>query len=607
MSRSRTDRKRLACTLAASALLATLAATALLAFLPASAPPASASGRPERAAHPSALQGGAADLVWSTFLGGAQAEDDYALAVDAAGVVYMGGETASPNLATGGAAFPRLAGAQDGFIAGLTPAGDGLAFLTYLGGGAHDVVTDIVVDRDGSILVAGYTASADFPVTAGAYDARFGGQNDAFVARLDPTGARLLAATFLGGASNDYAETVRLDDAGNVYVSGETWSADMQATAGAFQTALAGASDMFVVRLDAGLAQAGYATFVGGRGDDCADCSMDVAGDGRATLVGKTNSTDMPVTAGAYDTTANGGYDAFVGRLVADGSALEYGTYLGGRGTECEEGCYVAVDGDGSTLLVGNTTSPDFPVSPGAPGQAGAGRDAVVARLSADGSQLAFSRRLAGSGTDVPRDVDIAADGSVLVVARTDSADFPVTADGFDPSYNGSGDVAAVRAFVAGLRIEPGEDRVALVAFNERAWTLTALTHEARALEAALGGIEIRPQTRIDLGIARAAELLAEPRPDAERAMIVLSDGLANPVPSEAVVQAADAARARAIQLFAVGFGQQLDEPLLRRVAGDAGRYYPAASAGALAHVFDQLTVRVPCSPTAYWPVRRRE
>lgn len=399
----------------------------------------------DRAAQPVKAPAGVADLVWSTFLGGVSREDVYALAVDAVGTVYVGGETSSPNLATSGVLGQRLSGVQDGFVAKIAPAGDRLEFLTYLGGSDRDYVTDMVIDRDGSILVAGYTSSADFPVTGGVWDTSFGGAMDGFVARLDPTGARILAATFLGGRANDYAETVRLDDAGMVYASGETWSADLPTTVGAFDTTHAGASDMFVARLDADLRVANYVTFVGGQGDDCADCSMDVAGDGRATLVSKTNSRDMPVTAAAYDTSPNGSYDAFLGRLAPDGRALEFGTYLGGGGIECEEGCYVAVDADGSTVLAGNTMSPDFPTVPAAPGSAGFGRDGVLARLSPDGRQLVLSRRLAGNGSDVPRDLDIAADGKVLLLARTDSANFPVTPDGFDPGYNGNGDIAVLR------------------------------------------------------------------------------------------------------------------------------------------------------------------
>ena len=118
-----------------------------------------------------------------------------------------------------------------------------------------------------------------------------------------------------------------------------------------------------MTKLDASGAALGYSTYLGGSGGD-GGFGIAVDGAGSAYVTGGTSSADFPTTPGAFDTTLNGGGDAFVTKLDASGAALGYSTYLGG--SDYDDGYGIALDGAGSAYLTGDTGSADFPTSAGA-------------------------------------------------------------------------------------------------------------------------------------------------------------------------------------------------------------------------------------------------
>jgi hypothetical protein len=140
-----------------------------------------------------------------------------------------------------------------------------LGWATYLGGSDNDSGYGIAVDAAGNAYVTGYTDSAGW-ATSGAYDTTYNGNDDAFVAKLDPTGSSLLYATYLGGSSDDCGHGIAVDAEGNAYVTGETWSSGW-ATAGAYDTAYDGdVEDVFVAKLSPTGSSLLYATYLGGGG-----------------------------------------------------------------------------------------------------------------------------------------------------------------------------------------------------------------------------------------------------------------------------------------------------------------------------------------------------
>ncbi len=191
--------------------------------------------------------------MWGTFLGGANSDDGFAIAVDDSGATYIAGRTYSDDLpATVGSFDTTFNGNNDVFVAKLSADGTSLEYLTYLGGSSFEEPRDIEVDGNGVAYVVGFTQSSDFPTTASCYDGGYNGSGDGFVVAVAADGASLVYATYLGGTSTDKVESIAMDSSSAVYVSGSTESNDFPTTGGAYATANAGDQDGFVVKLAEG-------------------------------------------------------------------------------------------------------------------------------------------------------------------------------------------------------------------------------------------------------------------------------------------------------------------------------------------------------------------
>jgi hypothetical protein len=394
-------------------------------------------------------------MAYSTFLGGAGADLGVSLAVNGSGEVYVTGSTTSDT------DFPIKVGAfdtdhnggTDAFLTKLNAAGTSLDYSTFLGGSAADAGSSITVDSSGYAYLTGSTGSADFPHTEGAFDTTHNGGTDAFVAKLSPAGdedADLIYSTFLGGGNSDSGAGIAVDSFGSAYLTGATASDTFTTTVGAFQRTFGGGTcgsepdtypcaDVFVTKLSADGSLAVYSTFLGGISSDSgADIALDNSGD--ACVTGSTGSSDFPYTESAFDTTHNGGTDAFVAKLTPAGGGatdLMYATFFGG--SQADSAASVALGDSGSAYVTGGTISPDLPTTPGAldpsyhggtcwrltdPGPC---TDAFVVKLSADGMNLDYGTYFAGGSDDAG--VGIAVDdlGSVYVTGGTGSGDLPTT------------------------------------------------------------------------------------------------------------------------------------------------------------------------------------
>jgi hypothetical protein len=164
-------------------------------------------------------------LIYSTYLGGSGTESGAAIAVDAAGNAYITGYTYSTNFPIQNAFQAANAGAPDGFLTKLNPAGSGLIFSTYLGGSSSDYGTDLAVSGTGDVYLSGYTQSTNFPL-ANPFRPANAGATDAFVSRFNPTASALVYSTYLGGLGDDQALSLAVDSVGNAYVTGYTQSAN---------------------------------------------------------------------------------------------------------------------------------------------------------------------------------------------------------------------------------------------------------------------------------------------------------------------------------------------------------------------------------------------
>ena len=326
----------------------------------------------------------------------------------------------------------------------------GLLYSTFLGGSGDDCSHRCVlaVDTSGSAYIAGMTLSSDFPTTAGVFDPVYNGAEDAFVAKLNAAGSDLSYATFLGGAGSDFAYSIAVDANGAAYLTGAA-SADFPTTQGTYSTNGGG---VFVTKLSATGDALAYSTFLG----DGAGYALAVDASGAAYVTGQTTSTAFPTTAGALDTSYNGGGDAFAVKLNATGSTLVYGTFLGGAAVEyggAEVGSNLVVDASGNLYLAGQTSSTDFPTTPNAFDAIANGlTDIFVAKLNADGTALLYSTYLGGIGSDAPHNIAVDGSGAVYVSGAVLGGGFPTTPGAFQNECLGGG----WDGFVAKLDTGPG-------------------------------------------------------------------------------------------------------------------------------------------------------
>jgi len=244
-------------------------------------------------------------------------------------------------------------GVPDAFVTKLNTTGTALVYSTYLGGGNADVGNGIAVDGACHASVTGSTASAAptaFPTTPGAFQtslATAAAVTDTFVTKLNTTGTALVYSTYLGGSAADVGNGIALDGVGNAYVTGETSSANFPTAGSPFQAALSIAPDAFVTKLNSSGTALVYSTYLGG---SAGDIGRGIAVDSldNAYVTGETGPagvpTPFPTTAGAFDTTFNGVIDAFIAKLMESPAAG------GGGGGGGGGGCFIAVAAFGSPM-----------------------------------------------------------------------------------------------------------------------------------------------------------------------------------------------------------------------------------------------------------------
>ncbi len=377
-------------------------------------------------------------LVYSTYIGGSDSDQGTGIAVDGNGSAYITGDTSSTDFpVTLGAFSGSLGGFDDAFVTKLSADGTSLLYSTYLGGSGGDSGAGIAVDQAGSAYVAGLTDSANLPVTAGSAQTTVGGSSDAFVSKISTDGTSLVYSTYLGGSDIEEVGGVAVDATGSAYVSGRTQSTDFPVT-NAFQPAFGGFVDAFATKVSPSGTSFDYSTYLGGSSYDTA-FAVAVDSTGHAYVAGTSESSDFPVTPGAFATSIHGINDAFVTKLSDNGMSLDYSTYLGGANTE--NGQAIAVDAAGSASVTGETDSADFPVTPGAVQPTYGGTvDAFVTTLSVGGDSLDSSTYLGGPGFEQGFGLAVDDAGGTFVTGRTNSIDFPVTAGAFQTSPGGSFD-----------------------------------------------------------------------------------------------------------------------------------------------------------------------
>lgn len=365
-----------------------------------------------------------------------------------------------------------------------------LVYATYFGGIGNESTAGIAVDSTGSVYVTGTLITASgFPVTPNAFQKTqntANGNGEVFITKFTPDGAGIVYSTLLGGSSTDVSTGLGLDAAGNAYVVGWTVSPDFPVR-NAFQSTLRGFPNVFLTKLNANGSDLLYSTYLGGTGNS--DFGTDIAVDasGNANITGDTQSTNFPVTPGAFRTThvrltlGSGNTDGFVAKfntnesgtasLVystfcdihapfsnsididsagnayvtgdtrvqkfnATGAALVYSFTIPDSAANIITGHHtsdIAVDAGGNAYVVGFTNSPGLQVVNGfQPGFGGGSFDGFLAKLNPSGTALLYSTYLGGENLDAASAVAVDAAGHAYVAGDSASANFPMR----DPIQN---------------------------------------------------------------------------------------------------------------------------------------------------------------------------
>ena len=410
-------------------------------------------------------------LVYSTYLGGSGGEHGdlgMGIAIDSSGSAYVVGTTDSADFPTTSGTYNRtFGGPRDVFVTKLNPSGSSLIYSTYLGGSGDYPwnMVGIAVDSSGNAYITGTTNSSIFPVTGSAFNQTFSGNGDGFITKLNPSGSSLVYSTFIGGSDADICSHIAVDSNGNAYVTGYTGSNDFPTTSGAYNQTFGGIVDGFITKLNPTGSSLIYSTYLGGSGYEYGN---DIAVDGNrsAYVTGYTYSDSFPTSSGAYSRTFAGNEDAFISKLNPSGSSLDYSTYLGGW--HIDVGHSIAVDSGGNAYVTGYTYSNDFPTTSGTYNQTFGDQgyqDAFVTKLNPSGSSLVYSTYLGGQSVDHGYGVAVDKGGNTYVTGVTHSGDFPTTANAYNRTFSGTGDVFISKLNPAGSSLLfstylgcPGED-----------------------------------------------------------------------------------------------------------------------------------------------------
>ena len=361
------------------------------------------------------------EIAFSTYIGSTTNSFGFTASYDNAGNLYAGAVVF-------GASYPTTAGAyQINFGMGVVDCGiskfssDGteLLYSTYIGGQGNEAPHSLIVNDNNELYILGTTSSANFPVSAGAFQSNHaGGANivavgfsyeigsDIFIAKLNGNGNALLASTYIGGSGNDglgtgtvleknYGDQFRgeivVDAAGNAYVATVTASSDFPIVNG-FSTNIGGALSGVIFKLSSNLQTLIWSTFSGGNSAESA-MSLQLAPDNSVYFTGGTTSAELPVTTGAYQSEKSSGVDGYIGHISADGSQLLACTYNGTTGFD--QNYFVQLDTEGFVYVVGQTTGA-YPVSEGVYANPNSGQ--YIQKFSSDLTTSIWSTTI-GSGS----------------------------------------------------------------------------------------------------------------------------------------------------------------------------------------------------------------
>ncbi len=314
-------------------------------------------------------------------------------------------------------------------------------FSTFFGGIGDDRIHKLVVDSEGNIIITGVTNSVDFH-TVNALQENYNGSSDVFITKFSSDGQDILFSTFLGGNATDIAASIAIDSSGNILITGETRSINFP-TLNPLQAEKDGYIDIFLTKISSTGALI-FSTFLGGSGDETGrDISFDSYDN--IILTGHTDSTDFPVTTGAYQETYGGGSnDAYITKILHDGQSLLYSTFLGGN--SLDGGTQIEVHDD-NIILSGVTASDNFNTTFNAVQRTltGGVRDCFLTVVDTSLNDIIYSSLFGGNNDEIGYGLTLDLDSNIILTGYTGSSDLPTTSRAFQTTHNGNKDIFVLK------------------------------------------------------------------------------------------------------------------------------------------------------------------
>jgi len=388
------------------------------------------------------------DRIWGTYYGGELDDESSGLQIDPDNNVVIAGWTNSAqNIATAGAYQTTISSLLlEGYLAKFTPSGQ-ILWATYYGGGLFDIISSISIDNGGYIFACGKTTSLSGISTPGAFQTTRGGNNDAFLVKFRTDGTRVWG-TYYGGELNEISAYCSVDNLGHVYLAGETNSVSGISTPGTWQFDYGGGdSDGFIAKMDTNGKDRLWGTYYGGSLDDNIwKCYSDQYG--HMLVCGSSNSSNGIASAGVYQETNAGVFDAFMASFDPYGQRI-WGSYYGGPN---DEQLMDIICSGSDVYAAGWTSSYSGISSPGSfQSLSGGGTDCFVARFNLSGQRI-WGTYYGGEEADYAFGLCAAQPGTIVITGGTSSTYNIATPDAFQNVNGGYGDAFLTSFTTEGIR-----------------------------------------------------------------------------------------------------------------------------------------------------------
>ena len=376
-------------------------------------------------------------LEFSTLLGGSGNDGSSSVKVDNQGNIYLLGGTTSLNFITKSAFNSTNSGENDIFVMKLNPTATKIIYSTYIGGNYYDSASHFSLDKNNDVIIGGSTNSTVFPIL-NAYQTIPQGNFDGFITELNNTGNGLMFSSFFGGSNYDKINNIVLDNQSNIYITGNTYSINFPTLPKGNGT---GSSDVFVSKLvlNTNLTLL-FSNLLKGSNDDY---GYGIALDSFNNIFvsGYTTSPNFNITLNAYQKTSKGNGDLFLTEFNFNGSTLIYSTYLGGLNYDI--GYSLAINNKNDIILMGETTSADFPLVNPVSSSLQSGNAIFISMFNESSQKLFYSTFLTGNNS-FPEDLALDSNDNIYLIGETSSSNFPIV-NSFNSTFNGYIDAFAMK------------------------------------------------------------------------------------------------------------------------------------------------------------------